>query len=175
MNSKKTAYLLWLTFFLGLGGVHRLYNGKIGTGLLWLCTGGLFGVGQFIDLLLIPEMVDDHNLRKSLKYGLLYDPAQPAITSTFQPKVQPPLAINKPLEPAAQKLTDVQLRLLLLKAAEARGGKISVTQGVLDTGADFEEVEAALASMAKKGYVGIENHPNTGVVVYDFHELSKKA
>ncbi|MCP4455112.1 MAG: protein kinase [Planctomycetes bacterium] len=34
-------------------GCQRFYAGKIKTGLLWLFTGGLFGIGQFIDLILI--------------------------------------------------------------------------------------------------------------------------
>lgn len=46
-------YLLWLV---GFTGSHRFYYGKQLTGILWLCTGGLCGVGWFIDLFLIPGM-----------------------------------------------------------------------------------------------------------------------
>ena len=52
--SCKTRLLaLLLCVFLGVCGVHRFYVGKIGTGLLWLFTGGLFGIGYVVDIILI--------------------------------------------------------------------------------------------------------------------------
>ena len=38
-----------LLTFLGLFGVHRMYMGKWLTGLLYLCTGALFGIGYIYD------------------------------------------------------------------------------------------------------------------------------
>lgn len=40
-------------FFTVLCGLHRFYAGKPWTGLLWLFTGGLLGIGQIIDLIFI--------------------------------------------------------------------------------------------------------------------------
>ena len=42
-----------LAFVLGFLGAHRFYEGKIGTGLLWLFTGGLFGIGWLVDWITI--------------------------------------------------------------------------------------------------------------------------
>lgn len=59
MKSKGVAYLLWL--FLGLFGVHCFYLGKVGKGILYLCTAGVFGVGWLIDLFTLSGQVDVYN------------------------------------------------------------------------------------------------------------------
>lgn len=47
----------WAAFFLcllfGYLGIHRFYEGKVGTGILWALTGGLFSIGWLVDLLCI--------------------------------------------------------------------------------------------------------------------------
>ena len=61
MNKKSiiVCYLLW--FFLGVFGVHKFYLGKTAMGVIYLLTGGLLGIGWFIDLFLIPFQVAAYN------------------------------------------------------------------------------------------------------------------
>ncbi len=59
MKSKLVAYLLWL--FFGVFGVHKFYLGKICMGLIYLCTGGVFGIGLLIDFFTLGGQVDTYN------------------------------------------------------------------------------------------------------------------
>lgn len=40
-----------LCLFLGLVGGHKFYEGKIGMGILYIFTVGLFGIGAIVDLI----------------------------------------------------------------------------------------------------------------------------
>jgi TM2 domain-containing membrane protein YozV len=50
-----------LQTFIGPLGVHRFYLGKVGTGLLWLCTLGLLGIGWIYDFWTLNRQVDERN------------------------------------------------------------------------------------------------------------------
>lgn len=50
---KKKWVAFFLCLFFGCFGVHRFYVHKTGTGILWLFTFGLFGIGWLVDLVMI--------------------------------------------------------------------------------------------------------------------------
>lgn len=171
MNNLGTTYLFWLACTFGVAGVHRIYNKKFFSGFLWLFTFGFLGIGQLIDLVLIPSMVDEHNLKLKQQLGLPQAgvPLEPkAIATTVY---EPPKHEKNLTTAVSEKPNREQLMVKLLQAAHNRGGQISVTQGVLDTSISFAEVEATLKEMVNNGYVCVDNHPVSGIVVYKFVEL----
>lgn len=53
ISEKSKGVAAVLCFFFGIFGIHRFYVGKIGSGILWLCTLGLFGIGEIVDFIMI--------------------------------------------------------------------------------------------------------------------------
>jgi hypothetical protein len=52
-SSRSRLVMLLLCFFLGTFGAHRFFAGRIVTGILWLLTIGLLGLGWLYDMILI--------------------------------------------------------------------------------------------------------------------------
>lgn len=67
VKSKGTAYLLWLISIFGWLGFQHFYLGKVGKGIIWILTGGVFGIGSLIDLFTIGTQVDNYNTKEELK------------------------------------------------------------------------------------------------------------
>ena len=172
------AYLLW--FLGGPLGLYKFYLGRPFMGLLYVCTLGGFFIGWIGDFFTLPRQVQVANfflqhqsesptsaLRREIENlkGYLYtllqgntNTATPTWRTSLQERIKP-------------QRTDDELMLKLLRAAQKHQGRLSVTQGVLETGAPFAEVERVLQHMVKSSYVYMDNDPATGVIVYVFKEL----
>jgi len=65
VSGEKNYTLAWvLLTFLGLFGVHRFYLGKIFTGILYLFTAGLFGIGYIYDYWTLNEQLSSINTER---------------------------------------------------------------------------------------------------------------
>ena len=158
MNQQKqevdpgVAYILWAFGFMGFCGIHRFYSGKITSGLVYFFTLGFFGVGQFVDLFLIPGMTRERNMR------LMYQ-------ATIEARNNSPQVTLVKKEEAEPK-TDPML--ILLRAAAAHNNALSIGQAMLATELPVEEVEGLLNKALKQGLAHIDNDDETGAVRYYF-------
>lgn len=146
MKDKTSAYLLWAAGFIGICGLQRIYAGKLGTGFLYLFTLGLFGVGQFVDLFLIPGMIEDANnkfLVRQMEMGLLPAAAGGGGAAGA--------AGALPARRAPR--TTEEFQVALVQAAEKHGGRLTVAEAVAETGRGFKEVQRQLNEMAVNGFV----------------------
>jgi TM2 domain-containing membrane protein YozV len=158
MNQKKQevdpgiAYILWAFGFMGFCGIHRFYSGKTASGLIYFVTLGFFGVGQFVDLFLIPGMTKERNMR------LLYEATLDARNNS------PQVTWVKREVPAK----NVDPMLTLLKAAAAQNNVLSVGQAMLATQLPLDQVEILLTKALKQGLAHVDNDQQTGAVRYYF-------
>ena len=95
IKSKGVAYLLW--FFFGFFSAHRFYLGKIGSGILYLFTFQLLGIGWIIDLFTLGTKVDVYNaLHGGVGGGV--NQAQNVVVNVAVPSIGTPAATSQPQE-----------------------------------------------------------------------------
>lgn len=153
--SRGVAYLLWALCFVGVSGIHRFYLGRPGTGVLWLLTLGLFGIGNLIDLFTIPSMVRAN----AAGDGQNPPPATPVTPST--PAAPRPAARPERLETA------------VLRAAAANGG--SVTPAAIAVQGDYslDESKKCLDGLVDGGHAELRVLDD-GRIVYAFPDLQRQ-
>ncbi|MFZ4780658.1 MAG: TM2 domain-containing protein, partial [Terrimicrobiaceae bacterium] len=67
VTGPKDYSVAWILLtFLGVFGVHRFYLGKWGTGILYLVTLGIFGIGLVYDFWTLNAQISELNLSKQV-------------------------------------------------------------------------------------------------------------
>jgi TM2 domain-containing membrane protein YozV len=144
------AYLLWLC--LGPIGAHRFYLGKVGSGLLYLCTGGLLGIGWLIDGFRIPSLVRDANLRAGY---------QAALTNGQARRQAEPVRARETIERTS------------LRTARRNGGTITPGEIAIEGDWTIEEAQRALEKLAAAGHAEMRIR-ESGVIDYHFAEFERE-
>ncbi|MGF1603763.1 MAG: TM2 domain-containing protein [Thermosynechococcaceae cyanobacterium] len=147
--SLQTAYALCGLGVLGPCGLHRFYLGKPVSGTIWLLTFGFFGIGQWIDLALIPSIANER--RKTLN---------PQSQENYSGLLQ------QVWQQVRQKRTD-QMQVLL-NVAIANQNELSLGRAILETGLTADETEALLIEATRRGLAHVGNDPDSGAVRYYF-------
>lgn len=158
--SKGVAYLLWALCFVGVSGIHRFYLGKPGTGVLWLVTLGLFGIGNLIDLFTIPSMVAAKTARDGEEPEPGATPAPPATPAT--PAAPGPAARPERLETA------------VLQAAAANGGSVTPAAIAVQGHYGLEESKKCLDGLVDGGHAELRVLDD-GSTVYAFPDLQMQS
>ncbi len=146
------AYFLWLISGFGALGFHRFYLGKVGTGVLWLLTGGLGGVGCIYDLITLPGQVREANIGYAAREALGY-----VSDGGFVPRMR--------REDSPERV--------ILRLAKASNGMVTAGEVAIEANISIDEAQRQLDSLAKKGIAQVRVR-SSGVLVYFFPEFSKE-
>ena len=150
---------MWALCLFGICGLQRFYAGQIAWGIAYLVTFGFFGIGQLIDLALIPSLVRQRNAQLRRLYWAKHG-------EDWLPSDLP--TPNQPLPALATSAPQVSPMQKLLKAAHEHGGQLSKAQAALHTGLSPEQIETVLQEALRLGYADVTNDPKTGAVRYVF-------
>jgi TM2 domain-containing membrane protein YozV len=164
MYSTGIAYLLWLMGFCGASGLHRFYLGKIPTGLLWMCTGGLIMIGSIYDFLTLPEQVREANIRRAI----------------LNNKVKVNINVNDGYgRQKWRNINDGEARVIhgkepvervILKLAKSNKGILTASELALAANITVEEAKRDLEAMVSKGFAELRVR-QSGSLVYTIPDL----
>jgi len=156
------AYFLWLISGLGALGFHRFYLGKWGTGLIYMATGGLGGIGSFYDLVTLPLQVREANLRNAYR-DAIYD---------RNTNNRPDFIQNDFKTSMRTEIKKDSLERVILKTAKANQGIATPSEVAVESGLSIDQAKRALEKLVSNGHADIRVSKN-GNMVYFFQEFSK--
>ncbi|MBN2362091.1 MAG: TM2 domain-containing protein [Deltaproteobacteria bacterium] len=172
------SYLLAVLGFFGIGGVHRFYLGKPISGLLYLFTGGLFGIGTVVDLVRMPDLVATENLRllaasADPALGLHGDAETSAKLAQLMGRQRPPALLPPSAAPATPPAEDLSVKAehQILQLAKQRGGTVTIAMVALETGLPMAQAKTELERLTQSGFCRVDVAED-GAEVYLFPGLA---
>jgi hypothetical protein len=168
MYSVGIAYLLWLLSGCGALGLHRFYLGKIPTGILWMCTAGLAGIGSIYDLITLPRQVREANIRRVLSDPEAY--SRQAVPNNAQASENWRYANDAQTRIIREKDS---LERIILRQAKENSGILTVSEVALAANVPLEEAKKALDILVNKGFAELRVR-KSGTLVYTLPEFMGK-
>ncbi|TVR30190.1 MAG: NINE protein [Spirochaetaceae bacterium] len=158
MYSVGMAYLLWLPSLFGLSGLQRFYLGKFGTGVLFLITGGLLGIGTIYDAFTLPRQVREAQLhekyREALGQGTIHINVERSGTAGSARNSGRPTSVEQ----------------VILQSAGKNNGVVTPTDVALAAGVPLEEARRVLEQLSEKGFAEVRVK-KSGLLVYVIPDL----
>jgi hypothetical protein len=144
--------LFWIPSLFGVAGLQRIYLGKIGSGILYLLTGGLFGIGTLYDALTLPEQVRHANLQRRL------EGPRGGMQDFFLDAAQP-------------EQEEASLEHVILRTAKKNGGSVSPAEVALEANVSADEAREKLEELVGKGFAEMRVRKRSGNLAYVFPEF----
>ena len=167
-KSTGTAYLLWALGLCGVSGIQRFYLGHTGVGLLYLFTWGLCGIGQLIDLFLIPGNVKVINHRSKPHYpvhNIIVNTKEHADVKQVTSAPIPAQSFYESTSTHSSKnRSKAELERAILQAC--KDGPTSLAHITLSVGEESEKIKRCMDSMTENGLIRQDINSN-GVLTYE--------
>lgn len=153
------SYLLAVACLLGPAGIHRFYLGRPVSGLLYLFTWGLFGIGTLVDLFTLPDMVAAENAK------LLGPGQQDVHLHLHGNKSSQSASINAQLEemraaaalpPKSTETDTSSSEHKILQLAKKSGGSVTIAMVSLDTKLSMADAKQELERLRDEGFCQID-------------------
>ncbi len=152
MYSKVVAYVLGiLSFVPPFNGLLRFYLKRYGHGAIYTATMGLFWIGNILDVVQVPQLVKDANMRRARRGLEQYG------TAADRPEI-------------AGSPTDRSVERSILRSAKSNGGITTPSEVAIESDIPIEKARESLDYLVSKGFAEIRVN-KSGVIVYRFPEI----
>lgn len=163
MKSLRTAYIFWLPSLFGLCGLHRFYLGKPLSGLLFLFTGGLFGIGTVYDAIAMTSHVQQARFREGIA-------GRVSLNELFENPAEGHAYTQSSF---GQSAPGQSMEQIILQIAKQSNGYVAASEVALQSGVSMEQASAALDVLTGKGFCELIVRDN-GSLVYYFSDLDRE-